>query len=79
MKTKAAQEISVLQKICNVMRLSEANLTLVMSEMSSLSVEIIEDLAEQLSTSQRVEFIFNSRNQKKTKKKNTKCRKFQMQ
>jgi len=53
MKTKAAQEISVLQKICNVMRLSEANLTLVMTEMSSLSVEIIEDLAEQLSTSQR--------------------------
>ena len=53
MKTKAAQEISVLQKICNVMRLSEANLTLVMTEMSSLSVEIIEDLAEQLSTSHR--------------------------
>ena len=48
MKTKAAQEISVLQKICNVMRLSEANLTVVMTEMSSLSVEIIEDLAEQL-------------------------------
>lgn len=53
MKTKAAQEISVLQKICNVMRLSEANLTVVMTEMSSLGVEIIEDLAEQLSTSHR--------------------------
>ncbi|CAG5086235.1 Oidioi.mRNA.OKI2018_I69.PAR.g11149.t1.cds [Oikopleura dioica] len=53
MKTKAAQEISVLQKICGVMRLSEANLTMVMTDMSSLNVEIIEDLAEQLSTSHR--------------------------
>jgi Mg-chelatase subunit ChlD len=61
MKTKAAQEISVLQKICSVMRLSEANLTVVMTEMSSLSVEIIEDLAEQLSTSHRGLEIINFR------------------